>query len=176
MLDVDVPRIAPGARWYLVHSQPKRESKADVHLRAQGFRTFVPRFVKTIRHARQLRRIQARIFPGYLFVNLDLQCHRWFSIRSTVGVCRLISHRDGCPVAVPTGIVEQLPGRSDGKLTRLDLDLVKGQGVRVLSGPFAEFMGKLVRLDALGRVQVLLDLMGTAVPVSLHRSALAPAA
>jgi transcription antitermination factor NusG len=55
-------------------------------------------------------------------------------------------------------------------------DLVKGQQVRILCGPFADFVGTLERLDAAGRVQVLLEMMGTAVPVALHRSALAPAA
>jgi hypothetical protein len=37
-------------------------------------------------------------------------------------------------------------------------------------------VGPLARLDEAGRVQVLLELMGTAVPVTIHRSALAPAA
>jgi hypothetical protein len=37
-------------------------------------------------------------------------------------------------------------------------------------------VGTLERLDAGGRVRVLLTMMGTAVPVALHRSALLPAA
>jgi len=48
--------------------------------------------------------------------------------------------------------------------------------VRILSGPFANFVGKLERLDAAGRIRVLLDMMGTAVPVALRRSAICPAA
>jgi transcriptional antiterminator RfaH len=48
--------------------------------------------------------------------------------------------------------------------------------VRILSGPFADFVGTLKRLEETGRVQVLLEMMGTAVPVTLHRSALSPAA
>jgi transcriptional antiterminator RfaH len=72
--------------------------------------------------------------------------------------------------------VESLIERSQANLTRLDGGLVKGQHVRILSGPFADFIGTLERLDAAGRVKVLLEMMGTAVPVTLHRSALAPAA
>ena len=77
---------------------------------------------------------------------------------------------------VPVGIVESLIERSDGQVTRLDTDLVRGQRVRILSGPFADFAGTLARLDDAGRVQVLLEMMGTEVPVTLCRSALAPAA
>ena len=58
----------------------------------------------------------------------------------------------------------------------MDTELVKGQLVRILSGPFTDFVGTLERLDGAGRVKVLLDMMGTAVPISLHRSTLSPAA
>src|SRR5262249_41113972 len=97
-------------------------------------------------------------------------------VRSTIGISRLFTTQDGRPVPVPVGIVESLIGRSEGGIARLDIGLAKGQQVRILSGPFADFVGTLERLDAAGRVQVLLELMGTAVPVTLHRSALLPAA
>ena len=162
-------------RWFLAHTQPKSERKAELHLGAQGFRTYLPQIQKTIRHARELRTVQAPLFPRYLFVILNLVRDRWLSVRSTVGVSRLFT-QDGRPVPVPIGIVESLIERSEANLTRLDIDLVKGQHVRILTGPFADFVGTLERLDGAGRVQILLELMGTAVPVTLHRSALAPAA
>jgi transcriptional antiterminator RfaH len=63
-----------------------------------------------------------------------------------------------------------------GNLTRLDSNLVQGQSVRILSGPFADSIGELERLDDAGRVRVLLEMMGTAVPIILDRAALSPAA
>jgi transcriptional antiterminator RfaH len=154
---------------------PKSEWKAELHLGAQGFRTFQPQIQKTIRHARQLKTVRAPLFPRYLFVIFDLERDRWLSVRSTVGVSSLFS-MDGRPVPVPMGIVESLIERSEDNLTRLDCELIKGQQVRVLTGPFVDFIGTLDRLNAAGRVRVLLQMMGTAVPVTLHRSALAPAA
>jgi transcriptional antiterminator RfaH len=168
--------LAGNKRWFLVHALPKSEQKAELYLRAQGFRTYLPQIRKTIRHARQLRTVLAPLFPRYLFVTLDLERDRWLSVRSTVGVSRLFAHQDGRPVPVPVGIVESLIGQSDGNLMRLDSGPVRGQLVRILKGPLADFIGPLERVDETGRVQVLLAIMGTAVPVSLHRSALAPAA
>jgi transcription elongation factor/antiterminator RfaH len=168
--------LAENERWYLVHARPKSEQKAQRHLCAQGFRAYLPQIRKTIRHARQLRTVLAPLFPRYLFVTLDLERDLWLSVRSTVGVSRLFAHQDGRPVPVPVGIVESLIVQSDGNLTRLDSGLARGQHVRILTGPFADLIGTLERLDESGRVQVLLAIMGTAVPVSLHRSALAPAA
>jgi transcription elongation factor/antiterminator RfaH len=174
--DVGSRALVGNERWFLVHTLAKSERKADWHLRAQGFRTYLPQIQKTIRHARQLRTVQAPLFPGYLFIVLDLERDRWSPVRSTVGVSRLFTHQDGRPIPVPAGIVESLIETSDGNLTRLDSGLIKGQRVRLLSGPFVDFVGTLERLDDAGRVQVLLEMMGTAVPVTLQRSALAPAA
>ena len=178
MLKVNVGSraLAGNERWFLAHTQPKSERRAELHLGAQGFRTYLPVIEKTVRHARKLKTVQAPLFPSYLFVILDLGRDRWLSVRSTIGVSRLLTTRDGRPVPVPRGIVESLIGRSDGELTRLDAGLVAGQQVRILSGPFADFVGTLERLDGAGRVKVLLGMMGTAVPVSLHRSVLSTAA
>jgi transcription elongation factor/antiterminator RfaH len=174
--DVRSHALVGNERWFLAHTLPKSEWKAELHLGAQGFRTFLPQFRKTIRHARQLKTVRAPLFPRYLFVILDLERDRWLSVRSTVGVSRLITSQEGRPIAVPVGIVESFIEQSDGNLMRVDTGLVRGQRVRILSGPFAEFVGSLERLDGAGRVQVLLEMMGTAVPVTLHRSALSPAA
>jgi transcription elongation factor/antiterminator RfaH len=175
-VDVKNPRALLSAeRWFLAHTQPNSEFKAEFHLNVQGFRTYCPHIRKTIRHARQLRTVRAPLFPRYVFVGLDLERDRWLSVRSTIGVSHLVTC-DGRPVPVPVGIVESLIARSDGNLTRLDGGLAIGQTVRILSGPFADFVGRLEQISEAGRVRVLLEMMGTAVPVALDRSVLSPAA
>ncbi len=78
---------------------------------------------------------------------------------------------------MPDGIVETLIANSDeANLALFASGLTTGQSVRILSGPFANFVGTLERLDAAGRVRVLLEMMGTAVPVAVRRSAICPAA
>ena len=163
-------------RWFLVHTQPRNERRAEMHLGFQGFRTHFPTIQKTIRHARQLRTVRAPLFPRYIFLILDLGRDRWLSVRSTFGVSTLFTCEDR-PVPVPSGIVEALIQRTDeANLTLFNDGLRTGQTVRILSGPFADFVGTLERLDDAGRVRVLLEMMGTAVPVALRRSAILPAA
>ena len=82
----------------------------------------------------------------------------------------------GRPAPIPPGVVEALIAQSEGGLVQFGASLVEGQSVRIVSGPFADFVGTLARLDDAGRVRVLLELMGTTVPVSIHRSVLLPAA
>jgi len=167
--------LAPNERWFLVHTLPKSERKAEFHLGVQGFRCYLPQIRKTVRHARQLKTVSAPLFPRYLFLILNVERDRWLSVRSTIGVASLVTC-GGKPAPVPAGVIESLIGRSDGDLIQLDDSLVPGQSVRILAGPFADFVGTLERLDGAGRVRVLLEMMGTAVPVSINRMALSPAA
>ena len=163
-------------RWYLVHTLPHCERRAQLHLGAQGFRTHFPTIERTIRHARQLRTVRAPLFPRYIFLILDLGRDRWLSVWGTVGVSSLYTC-DNRPFPVPKGIVETLIANSDeANLALFASGLKTGQSVRVLSGPFANFVGKLERLDGAGRVRVLLEMMGTAVPVALRRGTICPAA
>ena len=152
-------------RWFLVHTLPHNERRAQLHLGAQGFRTHFPTIQKTIRHARQLRTVRAPLFARYIFLILDLGRDRWLSVRGTVGVSSLFSSEDR-PVPVPEGIVETLIQNSDeANLALFSSGLTTGQSVRILSGPFANFVGQLEP----GRVRVLLDMMGTTVPVAVRR-------
>ena len=130
--------LGRGERWFLVHTQPKSERQAEMHLGAQGFRTHFPTIQKTIRHARQLRTVQAPLFPRYLFLVLDHERDRWLSIQSTVGVSSIFTC-DNRPVPVPVGIVETLIENTDeANLALFSHGLVAGQPVRILKGPFAD--------------------------------------
>src|SRR5262245_35635693 len=66
--------IAPARRdrWYLAHSRPNNERKAEFNLNVQGFTTFLPQIEKTIRHARRLQAVRRPLFPRYLFVQIDV--------------------------------------------------------------------------------------------------------
>lgn len=132
-------------RWFLVHTLPKSEGRAEVHLHAQGFRSYLPQINRTIRHARRFRNVQAPLFPRYMFLILDLSRDRWLSVHSTIGVSTLFTC-EGRPIPVPAGVVEDLISSYDKTVERLDFGLAKGQSVRILSGPFAELIGTLDRV------------------------------
>ncbi len=74
-------------RWYVVHTQPRREFCAKAQLEGQGFRVFLPKRPRTIRHARKIANVEAAFFPRYLFVELDLTRHPWRRVNGTFGVC-----------------------------------------------------------------------------------------
>jgi transcriptional antiterminator RfaH len=168
-----VQPLAEGERWYVAQSLANREFGAALQLEAQRFRVFLPYVVKTVRHARRTRAARKAAFPGYMFVALDPKRDRWRSINGTVGVSRLITGGDGALAPVPRGVVETLLDYLDESgACRFDRALVVGQSVRVIAGPLADAIGRLVRLDGHGRVQVLLEILGGQIYATLERSAL----
>lgn len=166
--------ITDAGRWFAVQSLARRETWAARHLSNQNFSVFLPCRRTTRRHARKLETISAPFFPGYLFVHLDLSRDRWRSVNGTYGVARLIMNGD-LPAPVPKGVVEALLDASDAEgLLHGHTQLRIGQIVRVLEGPFTEFVGQLDRLDDGDRVRVLLDIMGGRVPVILPCDSVEP--
>jgi transcription antitermination factor NusG len=177
ILAASTPAIETATRqWFVVHTLPHREFDVRTRLAAQAFPPFLPTHRKTVRHARRFHTTTAALFPRYLFVALDLNRDRWRSVNGTIGVSRMIMAGD-VPKPVPAGVIEHLieACNEDGVLT-FDVDLQVGQPARLMSGPFAGQIGTLTKLSPIGRVQLLLDTMGSRVFVSAKREALAPVA
>lgn len=152
-------------RWYAVQTRLHAEPTALRNLRAQGFDVYLPRYRKRRRHARRTEIVPAPLFPGYMFVALDLDAQRWRAVHSTVGVRRLVcSGERPCPV--PDGIVEDLQARETEGFIVLD-DPRPGDRLTVLDGPFAGLAGRLVGLTDNERVTVLLNLMGRQINVTM---------
>lgn len=165
-----------GERWFAVHAQPFCELRAQVNLENQGFRTFMPKRHRTVRHARKLRTVESPFFPRYLFVVLDLERDRWRSVNGTFGVSRLVM-RGELPEPVPRGVVETLLASSDARgILHLADKLKVGSPVRMLAGPFAEQLATLEHLDDVGRVRVLVNMLGRKVSISTAAKDLFPLA
>ncbi|MDN2583031.1 transcription termination/antitermination NusG family protein [Aquibium sp. ELW1220] len=162
-----LPIGSDGRRWYVVHAFTGREKEADAHLRNQGFDTFNPIEIRTVRHARRLVTKSRAFFPGYLFVRIDVDLDRWRSINGTRGVRSLIMQAER-PVACPRGLVERLVEAADPDgVIDTRSTLRPGQKVKVKTGPFADLVGTLDRLDNSGRAKVLLEIMSGERAVSM---------
>jgi transcriptional antiterminator RfaH len=114
------------------------------------------------------------LFPGYLFVRLDLEIERWRSINGTFGVIRLLCSGD-TPLVVPDALIEKIMQMRDGSGLVLlpSRRLVVGEKVKVALGPFAELKGMFQELAGPDRVVLLLNLLGRQVRASLPLAGLA---
>jgi len=162
--------LSRGKRWYAAATQPNREPFAIIQLQAQGFESFFPKRLKTVRHARKQSKRIVSFFPGYVFVALDLGVDRWRSVNGTFGVRSLVMSGDR-PLPAPDGVVENLQTMTDEQgFLQLVEDLRHGDTVRVIDGPLADMVGRIDRLDGNHRVRVLLDMLHGKMPTVMERS------
>jgi transcriptional antiterminator RfaH len=157
--------------WFLVQLKPNSYRIAERNLRRQAFRTFLPMQEQTSRRHGKFKVDLKPLFPGYLFVALDVASGSWHAVNSTQGVSKLVSFGHD-PVPVPPNLVPELMTRCDerGKIGP-PRGLKPGDNVKLTSGPFAEFVATIERIAPDQRVWVLLDLMGRTARLAVDADA-----
>lgn len=94
-------------RWYLVQCKPKQDFRALENLKLLGYECLLPT-VEAERISRGKWLVQVEpLFPGYLFIELDVLYDNWMPIRSTRGVCRIVRFGEK-PLPVPIEIIRFL--------------------------------------------------------------------
>lgn len=165
------------ANWYVVHTKPKKEREAEVHLQQQEFETRLPLLRRSVRRRGGWQETVEPMFPRYLFIHLSLGAHNIAPIRSTRGVTDLVRFGGG-PTPLPDGLVEAFDAIADtdtGIHHEEPLVFQPGDLLSILEGPFA---GQTARFEAEtgeGRVMLLLELLGRPNRVSLKRDVVRPA-
>jgi transcriptional antiterminator RfaH len=155
--------------WAAAQLQPQRDGLALHCLRQAGFETYCPRLrEQRTAHGRKVVRTPL-LFPGYLFVLIELQ---WSRARWSPGVVRLVLN-GAAPAAVPDGVIAQLKEREVKGLIELPRPpkFHPGDRVRVLHGPLAGHIGLYAGMKPHERVEVLLAILGATQKVTLSADA-----
>jgi transcriptional antiterminator RfaH len=156
--------------WHVVQIKPNGFQLAQLHLLRQGFTCFCPTHLERRHLAQQKKNNQVvrPLFPGYLFVQFSADQPGWQSINSTRGVSRLLLQGQNKLQALPSPFIAGLLARCDeaGMLIETE-DFKPGDRVRLLSGPFADFVTTVESFESQERIRVLFDLMGRETRVSV---------
>lgn len=143
--------------WHLIHTKPRQERTALEQLERQGYTTYLPQIRRPGRASNSI----APLFPRYLFIRLIAGLDDWAPIRSTRGVSSLV--RVGMsPATISDQLVAAIRQRADADgLHSLPANKVaKGDRVRLVSGPFADYEAIFSEQRAENRAIILLNLIG----------------
>jgi transcriptional antiterminator RfaH len=150
----------PSTTWFLAQLKPNCVQIARKNLGRQGFRTFLPMEEETRERNGKFAVASKPLFPGYIFVAIDVAQGVWRSVNSTYGVTRLVSFGKE-PAPVPLDLVSQLMLRCDASGKLLPPKILRpGDQVALTTGPFANFVAEVERVAPDRRVWVLMDIMG----------------
>lgn len=159
-------------RDYVVQTKPCHEVIAKVSLEAKGFVTFLPTVREEIRTGRLREKRTSTIaplFPGYLFVSIDLADQTWRPITGAKGVRGILGRDVEHPTALPIGVLGELITRYEaGEFNRgaTVMRISAGDIVNISSGPFAGHSGICITSRA-ERIQVLLSSLWGAIKINV---------
>jgi transcriptional antiterminator RfaH len=172
--------------WHLARSYGAA-GRAEQSLQRMQFEVFAPTVIelrkipsRNLSHAQRhsafdiMRPRAVPLFPGYLFIRLDLQTARWREAFGLAGVGGLVVH-GGLPAVVETRLIEHLQSTELHGDTAIRCAFGAGDRVAVRAGPFGGYRGTveraldlpLERLDPETRIKVMLCLFGQTVPVEV---------
>ncbi|MFV0522934.1 MAG: transcription termination/antitermination protein NusG [Acidimicrobiales bacterium] len=175
------PYDRPG-RWYVLNTQSGYENKVKSNLEARTqsmnmeeriFEIVIP--VEDVVEFKNGKKVvvQKKVFPGYLLVRMRLDDDSWFVVRNTPGVTGFVGAGNK-PSPLPRRDVESfLVVKEDGeeptRKGRPRLEYSMGETVRVKEGPFADFQGEIVDINAEQlKLKVLVNIFGRETPVELE--------
>lgn len=166
-------------QWYVIHTQTGQELKVktslETKLRQAPVEGSISQVLVPTERVAEIRGGKKRVserkfFPGYILVQMELTDENWHLVRTTPGVTGFIG-AGRRPVALSdeevNEILRQAEERKDKPAPRVTFS--KGEGVRVIEGPFANFNGAIEEVNAQrGKLKVMVSIFGRQTPVELE--------
>ena len=166
-------------RWYVVHTYSGYENKVRENLlkriesmdaKEMIFDVVVPTQKEVEIKQGQRRDVERKLFPGYVLVRMQQTDQSWFIVRNTPGVTGFVSsgRDDHQPVPLADEEVDKVLKRGKEETPQTRMVLRKGDRVKIIDGPFAEFYGTVDDANQeRGRVRVMVSFFGRETPVEL---------
>ena len=164
--------------WYAIHTYSGHEKKVKINLQRRAetmglsgkiYEILVPEEAEQQNRDGVKREIRKKVFPGYVLIDMVLDDTTWHLVKSTTGVTGFVSSGNK-PVALQPHevfhIKEALDPANAANAPKKIWE--KGQVVRVTSGPFEDYTGKIDEVnDQKSTLRVLISLFGRDTPTEL---------
>jgi transcriptional antiterminator NusG len=172
----EAPARQEGRHWYVIHSYSGYENKVKQNLESRIesmgvhgyiFEVVVPtEEVVELRDGRR-RTVEQRIFPGYILVDMILNDESWFVVRNTPGVTGFVGSGN-LPIPLRQEEADTILRRMEEEAPKVKVSFRIGDSVRIVDGPFTDFMGTVDDLNLeKGKVRLLVSFFGRETPVEL---------
>jgi len=182
--DTTTPTLeAPGSKWYVIHTYSGYEKKVKKNLEhrieSMGMKDKIFQVVVPVENEIEIRNgqrqpVERKMFPGYVLVNMIELKERdegsneaWFVVRNTPGVTSFVGSGNR-PIPLDEKEVRGILKVGTETAPKVKPTFTRGQNVRIIDGPFAEFIGVVDEVSAeRNKVKVLVSFFGRETPVEL---------
>ena len=179
------PRLEPQASaskpqgeraWYVIHTYSGYENKVkqnleqrivSMEMQDRIFQVVVPTEEEVEIRDGKKRTTQRRVFPGYILVEMILDDESWYVVRNTPGVTGFVGSGPR-PIPLSQEEVDKILSRMRAEQPRIRVNFRVGETVRIVEGPFADFMAVVDDIfPDRGKVRVLVSFFGRETPVEM---------
>jgi|SRR5712691_4539396 len=166
---------APALHWYVIHTKPKQEERAEANLNAWAIETFTPK-LRELRSSSSYGGPSYRVsplFPGCLFAHFG-GAELLEKVRLTRGVHSVVGFGE-CATPVEDSVIALVRSRvQDDGLVHL-AEPSPGDRVEIISGPLRSLSGIFERCsNSRERVMILLATVGAVTHVQVARTSIRP--
>jgi len=163
------------AKWYVVHTYSGHENKVKVNIEKlvenRGMQDLVLEVVVPTEDIVEVKGGQRKIktkkmFPGYVLVKMIVTNESWYLVRNTQGVTGFVGHGSN-----PIPLTLEEVRRMGIEKIYIDLDIRVGDTIKVINGPFENFMGSVEEVNMEKQtLRARVSMFGRDTPVELDFS------
>lgn len=162
--------------WYVVHTYSGYENKVKANLEKRIesmnmeekiFRILVPMEDEIEIKDGKKKISKRKVFPGYVLVEMYMTDDSWYVVRNTPGVTGFVGSGSK-PIPLNDDEARQIIRQMGGEEVRARIDFSPGENVRVISGPFENFIGQIEEINMeKSKVRVMISMFGRETPIEL---------
>ena len=161
------------AKWYVVHTYSGHENKVKVNIEKivenRGMQDLILDVIVPTEDRVEVKEGQRKVktrkmFPGYVLVKMIVTNESWYLVRNTQGVTGFVGHGSD-PIPLTSDEVR----RMGIEKVLVSIDVAVGDTVKVIDGPFDNFMGVIEEINMEKQImKVLISMFGRETPVELE--------
>ncbi|MDO8654971.1 MAG: transcription termination/antitermination protein NusG [bacterium] len=162
--------------WYVIHTYSGYEDAVARNLKQRIeslgmedkiFSIIVPKEKKIKIKNGKRKVIEEKIYPGYVLVEMIVTDDSWYVVRNTPNVTGFIG-AGTTPLPISREEIDGLKKRMDQDEPKFEIELVPGDSIKIVDGPFKDFDGKVSDVDKeRGKIKVLVNMFGRDTPLEL---------
>jgi transcriptional antiterminator NusG len=171
----------PDFKWYIAKAQTGQENKVTKSLKERIVNhkmteffadILVPEETLVTTAGGKKKTIKKKFFPGYVLIKMIMNDKTWHLVKSTDKITGFVGGTLDKPAPITNEEAAYMTSQmEDGfKKPRTTVNFTEGESVKVIEGPFANFVGTIEAVSDKGKIKVNVSIFGRPTPVELDFS------
>lgn len=168
----------PDFKWYIAKAQTGQENKVTKSLKERIVNykmtdlfaeVLVPEETVVTTANGKKKTIKKKFFPGYVLIKMIMNDKTWHLVKSTDKITGFVGGTLDKPAPITNEEAAYMTSQmEDGfKKPRTSINFSEGESVKVIEGPFANFVGTIEAVSDKGKIKVNVSIFGRPTPVEL---------